>query len=74
MLAHPDVQRKRRAAIAWCDRINELAEEKRSGREWHYVLIGEALFYDFRKKGASLAEVLDFARLRAKPAETGSLI
>lgn len=73
MLVHPDVQRKLRAAMAWCERINDLPEEKRSGREWHYVLIGEALFYEFRSKGASLAEILDFARLRTKRTDTGGL-
>ena len=74
MLSLPDVQRKRRAAIAWCERVNELSEEHRSIRRWHYALIGEALFYEFRSKGASLAEVLDFARLRPKAADRGSLI
>jgi type III restriction enzyme len=74
MLSLPDVQRKRRAAIAWCERVNELSEERRSMRRWHYALIGEALFYEFRLKGASLAEVLDFARLRPKAADRGSLI
>jgi type III restriction enzyme len=74
MLSLPDVQRKRRAAIAWCERVNELSEEHRSMRRWHYALIGEALFYEFRSKGASLAEVLDFARLRPKAADRCSLI
>lgn len=74
MLSLPDVQRKRRAAIAWCERINELSGDHRSMRRWHYALIGEALFYEFRSKGASLAEVLDFARLRPKAADSGSLI
>lgn len=71
MLALPDVQRKRRAAIAWCERINELPNEARSKRQWHYTLGGERLFYEFRSKGASLEEVLNFARLRPKAADTG---
>ena len=74
MLALPDVQRKRRAAIAWCERINELPEEARSRRQWHYALVGERLFYEFRSKGASLEEVLNFARLRPKAADAGVLI
>jgi type III restriction enzyme len=48
------VQRKLKAAIAWCERINALA-----------VLLGEAIFHDWRTKGGRLAELLDFARVRA---------
>ena len=38
---HPNVQRKLKAAATWCKRINELPPYDRSGREWHYALIGE---------------------------------
>ena len=66
-LAHPNVKRKRKAAVAWCERINAIEPEKRMNSEWQYVLIGEALFYEWRNKGAAMQEMLDFARLR--PAE-----
>ena len=66
MISHPDVQRKQCAAIAWCARINELSQEDRAGRTWHYSLVGEDLFHEFRSKGASLEELLDFTRLRPK--------
>ena len=74
MLLLPDVQRKRREAIAWCERINELPPEERGGREWHSALIGEALFHEFRSKGASVEEVLNFARLRPRAADSGALL
>lgn len=74
MLALPDVQRKRRAAIAWCERINELPEEARLKRQWHYALVGERMFYEFRSKGASMGEILNFARLRPKAADPGVLL
>jgi len=63
-LAHPNVKRKRRAALAWCERINTLDATARMGREWHYALVGESLFYEWREKGATLPELLNFARLR----------
>lgn len=63
-LAHPNVKRKRRAALAWCERINALDPASRMGREWHYALVGESLFYEWRDKGATLPELLNFARLR----------
>ena len=74
MLTHADVVRKQRAAVAWCERVNELPRKERAGREWHYALVGEALFYEFRSKGASLAEVLNFARLRPKAVDTTALL
>jgi type III restriction enzyme len=60
----PNVQRKKRAAVAWCDRINALEPGQRSDAEWHYVLLGEQVFYDWRDRGASILEVLNFAKLR----------
>jgi len=61
---HPNVQRKRKAAVAWCERINALAPEHRQGLPWHYVLLGESAVQEWQSKGAHLAELLDFARLR----------
>ncbi len=60
---HPNVLRKRKAAVAWCDRINALPPEKRSGTTWHYVLLGQDAFYGWRDKGGSIAELLAFAKL-----------
>jgi len=61
---HPNVQRKLKSATAWCERINSLPPEQRDGLPWHYVLLGEALFRDWRSKSARLGELLDFARVR----------
>jgi len=61
---HPNVQRKLKAALAWCERINGLAVEQRGGAPWHYVLLGEDVVKDWQAKGARLADLLDFARLR----------
>jgi type III restriction enzyme len=38
--------------------------EQRGNAEWHYVLLGEQVFYDWRERGASIRELLDFAKLR----------
>jgi type III restriction enzyme len=66
MLIQADVIRKKIAAVAWCERVNELPPEQRSGRTWNYCLLGENLFYEFRDKGASMEEILQFARVRAR--------
>ena len=61
---HPNVQRKRRAALAWCERINGLSVEQGGGAPWHYVLLAETALLDWQAKGARLAELLGYARLR----------
>jgi len=61
---HPNVQRKCKAALAWCERINQLTPKHRSGLPWHYVLLAENVVYEWQTKGAHLAELLNYARLR----------
>lgn len=63
-LAHPNVKRKRKAAIAWCNRVNTLDADQRGERQWSYVLLGEDMFYSWRDKHASMQEMLEFGRLR----------
>ncbi len=60
----PNVKRKKRAAVSWCDRLNSLAPEQRGNAEWHYVLLGEGVFYEWRDKGASIKDMLEYAKLR----------
>ncbi len=67
-LIHADVIRKKIAAVAWCERLNELPPEDRGGRTWNYCLLGEHLFYEFKNKGATMEEILQFSRVRAKVA------
>jgi type III restriction enzyme len=61
---HPNVQRKLKAAVGWCDRINTLPPEHRGGLPWHYVLLAENVVVEWQGKAAHLADLLDFARLR----------
>ena len=60
----PNVQRKLKAAQTWCERINSLSPEFRQTLPWHYVLLGEAMFYEWRNKAGRLGELLAFARVR----------
>lgn len=69
-ISHPNVQRKKMAAVNWCANINRLPAEKRASRDWRYVLLSEATFYEWRDKNARMAEMLDFARLRE---QTGAI-
>ena len=63
-LSDENVQRKQKAALAWCEKINELPEEQRDGREWAYVLLGESIVNEWHKKNASVTDLLNYARLR----------
>jgi hypothetical protein len=45
----------------------------RSGVEWHYCLLGETLFYEFKHKGGTMEELLQFSRVRPKAVEKTSL-
>lgn len=74
-LSDENVQRKQRAALSWVEQINTLAPEDRSGREWHYVLLGEQTVKDWKGKNAKVSELLEYAKLRTKEAPTqGSFI
>ncbi len=68
-LGHPNVQRKLKAAATWCERVSALAPAMRSGRSWHYALVGESLFWDWKQKNARLAELLAFSRVRSLPTQ-----
>jgi type III restriction enzyme len=61
---HPNVQRKRKAALAWVERINQLSTAERGGPAWHYVLLAEGQLDEWQRKAAHLAQLLDYARLR----------
>ena len=64
-VTHSNVQRKLKAAVTWCERINALPPDLRGERAWHYALVGESLFHDWRQKGARISELLSFSRARA---------
>jgi type III restriction enzyme len=63
-LSNPDVVRKKRAALRWVERINELPSGKREDITWHYVLLGEKVFYDWKRKNATAKEILGYCELK----------
>lgn len=63
-LSDENVQRKQKAALAWCEQINELPEEQRDGRDWAYVLLGETIVNEWHEKNATVTDLLEYARLR----------
>ena len=66
-MKQPDVLQKKRAALAWCNRVNNLNEQNRFKADWAYVLLGEKTFYSWRERGASMYEILSYATIHDKP-------
>lgn len=58
-----NVQRKRKAAKAWCDRINLLEPDLREDRTWHYVILGQESVEQWQAQNARVTDLLDYARV-----------
>jgi type III restriction enzyme len=58
-----NVRQKELAALDRLKKINELNPDDRMSSEWSYVLLGENTFYSLRDKGASVKEIMEFAKL-----------
>lgn len=58
-----NVQQKRRAATEWCEKINQLPEQSRNGKEWEYILLGEDAFYGLSMNGATLTDIFNHCRV-----------
>lgn len=65
---HPDVQRKLKAAAAWCERINDLPGSERGELQWFYVLLSQARFYSWTEGNGQLGDLLDRERTQASTA------
>ena len=61
---HPNVKRKSRDALAWCEKINQLLPNDRMNALWSYVLIEQNKFGEWLSRGASLKEILELAKIR----------
>ena len=66
-ISNANVQRKRKAAKAWCDRINQLSSELRFNRTWGYVILGEEAVHLWRSRNARLSDLLTYAQLNDAP-------
>jgi type III restriction enzyme len=64
----PNVRQKELAALDWLKKINELNSDDRMNSEWRYVLLGENTFYSMKDKGASVEDIMEFAKLTKQKA------
>lgn len=68
-LSQPNVVRKKRAAVRWVEKINMLKPETRENITWHYAMLPDKMFYDWRKKNASVKDMLEYAELKNAESE-----
>jgi type III restriction enzyme len=74
-LSDENVKRKQRAALAWCEQLNQLPNHQRFDLSWRYVLLGETIVHEWHSKNARVTDLLDYARLRHKgDSSQGSLL
>jgi type III restriction enzyme len=73
-LSQPNVVRKKRAAVRWVEKINMLKPETRENITWHYAMLPDKMFYDWRKRNASVRDMLEYSELKNTDAgESGRL-
>ena len=63
-LSQPNVVRKKRAAVRWVEKINMLKPETRENITWHYAMLPDKMFYDWRKRNASVRDMLEYSELK----------
>jgi type III restriction enzyme len=62
-MSNQNVKNKRLAAIDWIDKVNELPPEERMDCTWSYVLLSQNTFEQMKKQGATICEILEYAKL-----------
>lgn len=65
-LSNENVNRKRKAALAWCGRINSLPEEARGARVWRYALLGQQIVEQFRSGNMRVTDLLEHSKLTSE--------
>ncbi len=69
--SQPNVVRKKRAAaVRWVEKINMLKLEMRENITWHYAMLPDKMFYDWRKRNASVKDMLGYSELKNVDSES----
>jgi len=59
-----NVQRKKKSALNYLNRVNGLEPEKRENRKREYVLLNEGRFYTYQQNGGNIDDMLNSAKLQ----------
>ncbi|MBR3319998.1 DEAD/DEAH box helicase family protein [Candidatus Saccharibacteria bacterium] len=63
-MTHQNVVRKQRAALRWTEKVNALQPEDREDFIWHYALLGDKTFYEWKQKNMTIKELLEYVELK----------
>nr|WP_312580110.1 hypothetical protein [Sedimentibacter sp.] len=55
---------KKKSALDWVNKINNLNAEDRMNCELHYSLVSDELFYQFKENGVSVLDILKFTQIK----------
>ena len=72
-LDNVNVCSKETATLDWLKKINELKPDDRMNCRWKYALVSDSLFYQFKANGASLSDILEYAKLTRPIKANGQL-
>ncbi|MDX9703023.1 MAG: DEAD/DEAH box helicase family protein [Candidatus Auribacterota bacterium] len=62
-ITQENVLQKHRSALNWIHQVNEVNPEDRDNSIWHYVILGENTFYNFKSRNASVTDMLEYSQL-----------
>lgn len=58
-----NVRSKEKSAYTWVSKINELDKDDRMNCKWSYVLLSEDIYYEGKRKGLSIKDILEIAQI-----------
>jgi type III restriction enzyme len=64
---------KEKSTIDWLKKINELKPDDRMNCRWEYALVSDSMFYQFKNNGASISDILEYAKLTRPIKDDGQL-
>ena len=72
-LDNANVCSKQTATLDWLKKINELKPNDRMNCHWEYAIVSDSLFYQFKANGASIIDILQYAKLTRSIKANGQL-
>lgn len=65
-VSQEDVLQKKRGALNWLKKINALRTEDRMNATWHYVILGDKKFKEWRAQNASIKDMMEWSELTSQ--------
>lgn len=69
-----NVRSKEKTTIDWLKNINDLKPYDRMNCRWIYALVSDSMFYQFKNNGASISDILEYAKLTRNTTDNGQMV